>query len=321
VKDGMSLRKFLKITLKAIAAFAVVVVATLTTTTIVNASASKSEESDIKSYGHLVAVDGKKMNVVVQGDGNDTVVLLPGFGTAAPALDFKPLVSELLPHYRVVVVEPFGYGLSDQTDKERTTANITYEIHEALQASKIDSYILMGHSIAGIYGLDYVNKYRDEVRAFVGIDSSVPTQPGMDEKFPIGAMRTAKSLGLTRVLVALSGDPYAGLPYDDATKQQMKILSLKNMLTDTYASEMKNFGPNFAAGQKQSFPRDLPVLEFIQANNNDVAGWRPLHEDQVASVDYGELIPLDAEHYLHHTKSKEIAQDLTTFMAGVKQER
>jgi pimeloyl-ACP methyl ester carboxylesterase len=316
----MSLRKFLRIALKAVAVVAVVIVAALATTTIVNASASKSEESEIKPYGHRVSVDGKKMNVVVQGDGKDTVVLLPGFGTAAPALDFKPLVTELLPHYRVVVVEPFGYGLSDQTDKERTTANITSEIHAALQASNINSYILMGHSIAGIYGLDYANKYRDEVKAFVGIDSSVPTQPGMDEQFPIGAMRTAKSLGLTRVLVALSGDPYAGLPYDDDTKKQMKILSLKNMLTDSYASEMKNFGANFAAGQKQSFPRDLPVLEFIQANNTDVAGWRPLHEEQVASVDHGELIPLDAEHYLHHTKSKDIAQALMEFMAGVKQE-
>jgi pimeloyl-ACP methyl ester carboxylesterase len=261
------------------------------------------------------------MNVLVQGNGQETVVLLPGFGTAAPALDFKPLVEELLPHYRVVVVEPFGYGLSDETNKERTTANITSEIHEALHAVNIDSYILMGHSIAGIYGLDYAIKYRDEVKAFVGIDSSVPKQPGMDQKFPIDAMKTAKVLGLTRVLVELGGDPYAGLPYDDATKKQMKILSLKNMFTSTYANEMKNFEANFVAGQRRQFPRDLPVLEFVQANNNDVEGWLPLHAEQVASVDHGQLIPFDAGHYLHHNKSKEIATALTTFMAGVKQAR
>ena len=72
------------------------------------------------------------------------------------------------------MVEPFGYGLSDQTEKERSTANIVSEIHEALQSLHIDRYILMGHSISGIYRLDYVNKYADEVSAYVGLDSSVP---------------------------------------------------------------------------------------------------------------------------------------------------
>lgn len=43
----------------------------------------------------------------------------------------------------------------------------------------------MGHSIGGIYGLEYAKKYTNEVSAFVGIDSSVPEQGGMDVKFPI----------------------------------------------------------------------------------------------------------------------------------------
>jgi len=30
----------------------------------------------------------------MQGKGKETVVLLPGYGTAAPALDFEPLVKE-----------------------------------------------------------------------------------------------------------------------------------------------------------------------------------------------------------------------------------
>lgn len=78
-------------------------------------------------------------------------MILPGYETAVPALDFKPLISELTPYYKVVVVKPFGYGLSDQTEKERSTANIVSEIHEALQSLHIDRYILMGHSISGIY--------------------------------------------------------------------------------------------------------------------------------------------------------------------------
>lgn len=57
------------------------------------------------------------MNVLIQGEGKQTIVLIPGFGTGAPALDFKPLIDELSPFYKVVAVEPFGYGLSDETKK------------------------------------------------------------------------------------------------------------------------------------------------------------------------------------------------------------
>ncbi|WP_104089657.1 alpha/beta fold hydrolase [Arthrobacter sp. GMC3] len=309
------MRKFLKIALKVVAALVAVVVAALATTTIVNASASKSEASKIERYGQLVPVDGKNMNVVVEGDAAQTVVLLPGFGTASPALDFKPLIAELVPHYKVVVVEPFGYGLSDETDKPRTSENISNEIHAALAGLNIDRYTLMGHSIAGIYALDYATRFPQELMAFVGIDSSVPTQPGMDDPLPIGAMKTAKALGLTRILMSLAGDPYAGLPYDDNTKEQMKLLSLKNNSTKTYSNEMEHFKENFMAGKSQSFPRELRVLEFVQSNNTDVEGWLPLHQEQVASVDHGELVLLDASHYLHHTKSKEIAENFTRFMA------
>lgn len=157
-----------------------------------NIVCSKIEQGKIETYGQSVAVDGKTMNVFIQGEGEETVVLLPGYGTAAPALDFKFLVDELSPFYKVVVIEPFGYGLSDLTEKERSTENIVSEIHEALQRLHIERYILMGHSISGLYGLDYVNKYPEEVSAFVGLDSSVPTIS--EKKIDSSIIRTIKLL-------------------------------------------------------------------------------------------------------------------------------
>lgn len=170
------MKKFTRILLKSIAIIGAIGVLLLAIVFTVNIICNKIEQGKIQPYGQLIAVDGENMNITIQGKGTETIVLLPGFGTAAPTLDFKPLIEELAPHYKVVSVEPFGYGLSDDTEKERSTENIVSEIHEALQTLKIDKYMLMGHSIAGIYGLDYVNKYPDEVTAFIGIDSSVPTQ-------------------------------------------------------------------------------------------------------------------------------------------------
>ncbi len=320
INKGFSprMKKTLRVILIAIAGIVIAIGLFLTIVFIVNMISSQAEQAKIEPYGQLVSVDGKKMNVAIRGYGEETVVLLPGYGTAAPALDFKLLVDELSPYYKVVAIEPFGYGLSDETDKERSTDNIVSEIHEALQQLQIDRYILMGHSIAGIYGIDYVNQYPNEVRAFVGIDSSVPTQPGMDVEFPLKTFEFLKKSGLLRLGINVSGDPYAALPFDEHTKEQMIMLMKKNANSDTMLNEMKHISANFKGAQHLTFPNKLPVLLFIEDSNTSVAGWEALHEEQVKDAEYGKVIKLEGDHYLHHTQSKAIADSFRAFMQEIK---
>ncbi|MCD2109290.1 alpha/beta hydrolase [Rhodococcus erythropolis] len=308
------LRRIVLVTVVAIIAIPVLLLATAAT---YNFFATRSEASDITSYGRLVPVDGKMMNVVVSGQGSETIVLLPGLGTAAPGLDYQPLITALSSQYKVVAVEPFGTGLSDQTDAARSSANIVREVHEALQYLGIDRYVLMGHSIAGIYALTYAAEYPDELVAFVGIDSSVPGQPGWDEPLPTEAIDIAHDVGLTRLLTAFADDPYAGLPYDQQTKEQIELLSNKNSAAPTLLKEMENAPANFASASGTTFPESLPVLLFVVANDTDVPEWVDLHRQQAASVHTGQVIPLPGEHYLHHTLSPEIARDTATFLASL----
>ncbi len=107
--------------------------------------------------------------------GENTIVLLSGLGTAAPVLDFEPLINQMAKNHKVVVVEPFGYGWSDMTEKERTVENIVEEIRTALKESGIEGpYILMPHSISGIYSIYFADKYPNEVKAIIGIDPTLP---------------------------------------------------------------------------------------------------------------------------------------------------
>ncbi|MGV2884379.1 alpha/beta fold hydrolase [Paenibacillus taichungensis] len=317
-KNGSRAKKVRNNILKVLGAIVIVIVLFLGIVYITNVISTNSEAKKIETYGQHVSVDGKNMNVLIQGEGKETIVLLPGYGTAAPALDFKLLIDELSPYYKVVAVEPFGYGLSDVTEKERTAENIVSEVHEALQQLNINEYILMGHSIAGIYGIDYVNKYPNEVTAFVGIDSSVSTQPGMDAKLPTKMFGFLKKSGLQRLVVKFGGDPYAGLPFDEHTVEQMKMLSNKNSNSSTMLNEMDHISSNFKEAQGLTFPKDLPLLLFIQANNEGVKGWIPLHEGQIKDSVHGKVITMDGEHYLHHTLSKEIAEDFRAFMNEAK---
>ena len=115
------------------------------------------------------------MHVYTKGNGNHTIVLMSGLGTVTPTLDFEPLINEMAKNNKVVVVEPFGYGWSDITNKERTVENIVEEIRTALEKLNIQGpYILMPHSISGIYSMYYANTYPDEIKAVIGIDPTLP---------------------------------------------------------------------------------------------------------------------------------------------------
>jgi len=277
------------------------------------------DKGKIEPYGQHVTVDGKQMNVLIQGEGEETIVLLPGYGTASPVLDFKLLIDELSSSYKVVAIEPFGYGLSDGAKTDRTAPQIVREVHEALQQLAIDRYILMGHSIAGIYAVEYVDTYPDEVKAFIGIDSSVPDQPNMDVELPVGLYRFAKQSGLIRLGMAFGGDPYADSGFDDATKEQMKRISRVYGNNPTVMNEMRHIGSNFKAIRGRSFPAELPVLLFAQAHNASFPTWVKMHQEQADASDYGQIVTMDGEHYLHHTHWKEIAAQFDTFWNSLQQ--
>ncbi|MBQ9037494.1 MAG: alpha/beta hydrolase, partial [Erysipelotrichaceae bacterium] len=100
-------------------------------------------------YGKYVTVFDKRICVEERGEGSKTIVLYPGAGTVSPVLDFRPLASYLAHYYRVITIEPFGYGLSDDTQRERTIENIAEELHETLRQLSVTKYILAAHSLGG----------------------------------------------------------------------------------------------------------------------------------------------------------------------------
>lgn len=308
------MKKILRIMLISICTLITVMVVFLATVYFVNLISNEREKGKIEAYGQKVLVDGKQMNVLIQGDGKETIILLPGYGTASPVLDFMPLVNELSPYYRVVVIEPFGYGLSDDTDKVRTSQNIVDEIHECLQKLNIKRYTLMGHSIFGIYGLEYVNQYEKEVKAFVGIDNSVPKQE--TDELPVSSLQLLHQSGFYRLIVKMNPDQLVMPNVDDQTKDQIKMLTFRNFLDESQASEAENITNNFKNAQRLHFPKNLPVVFYLaDETEEETPSWKPMHEDLLKNVDHGKVVTFKGGHYLHHTKSKEIAADFREFLS------
>lgn len=92
---------------------ALVVLGLLLVSAVANAALEAQEKATMPGYGERVAVAGGSLNVVRDRNAaahqGPPIILLGGLGTAAPGLDFTPLIREL-GDFDVVVVEGFGYG-------------------------------------------------------------------------------------------------------------------------------------------------------------------------------------------------------------------
>lgn len=302
--------------LRVVAAGALVVLALLLIGAVTNIVLEQIERRTVPSYGDRVAVTDGELNVYQHGDSGPTIVLLSGYGTPAPALDFAPLIREL-DGYRIVVVEGFGYGYSDTEAPQRSVENIASELHQALTAIHIDEpYVLVGHSIAGIYDLYYANRYPDEVAAVIGIDASLPGQINGLAGQGNPVIRLVSATGLLRVASALAPSLVEppGTAYTAGEREQIRMLTNWNWANPAILDEANQGERNFTVVKDLTYPRDIPVLSFIKKKGNQ-AHWRELHQEQLQNQDTGELVELDGGHYLHWTHARELAEKINQFLS------
>ena len=294
---------------------ALAIAASVLASTATNSVLNQLERSATPAYGERVEVAGGALNVYQHGDSGPTLVMLSGYLTAAPALDFAPLIREL-DDYRIVVVEGFGYGYSDTDAPPRTVENITAELHQALVEVGVDQpYALLGHSIAGIYDLYYANRYRDEVTAVIGLDASVPGQINglAGQGNPLRRLLSASGLLRVASTVVPSLVEPNGNAYTQEEREQIRMMTNWNWANPALLDEANHGAENFAAVENMTYPVDLPVLSFIKKEGSQ-PGWRELHQTQLENLARGELVELDGGHYLHWTQAEALADHIRDFL-------
>lgn len=272
-------------------------------------------------------VDGQKMCVYSKGEGENTIVLMSGLGTTSPILDFAPLIDRLSKKNRVIVVEPLGYGFSDLTDKERSVQNIVKEMRGALKASEIpEPYILMPHSISGIYATYYANTYPDEVQGIIGIDCTLPTQVKYFESSnnwnvpflaklvcPIGGSRLISMISPQTFISENKENAYS----DDNLKMQKKISAWKGY-NKTVLNEINYIDKNIKTTFNMKFHRNLPILFFTIPSKNEIA-----REDGRTSISFyqtyitnescQQAMEMDGTHYLHWSRADDMSYAIDKF--------
>ena len=267
---------------------------------------SKEKELISEPLGEMIEVDGGQMCVYTEGSGEHTIVFMSGYGTPSPILDFRPLYSRLADDFRIVVVEKFGYGFSDETDDPRDIDTMLRQTREAIAGAGIDGpFILCPHSASGIEAIYWAQKYPEELEGIAALDIAMPGyhEEAGDSIFEDQAMRFVTNSGLLRMLPDDSLSFAFNYPdLTDAEKAQYKALMYARRGSATMIHEAEWCKKNIETITNGDAPT-VPMLFFISTQQADVMF--PSDPQKYLSLarnytdNKAEYIETDLGHYFH----------------------
>jgi pimeloyl-ACP methyl ester carboxylesterase len=141
----------------------------------------------------MISIGDRRLSIDCDGEGGAaTVVLIAGGGRMAK--DWAKVQPAVANSARVCSYDRAGFGESDKTaSKLQPVDEVVDDLHRLLKASgEKGPFILVAHSIAGIYARRYASNFPHELAGLVFVDSSHeeqalrlheidPEGPGLDD--------------------------------------------------------------------------------------------------------------------------------------------
>src|SRR5438552_3861317 len=119
--------------------------------------------------GRYYEVAGRRLLVHRSGSGEPPVVFLAGAGTVG--LDYLIAQEKAAQFSTSVLYDRAGCGWSDPVKLPRTLTQVTDELRELLRVAEVPvPYLLVGHSLGGLYARHYAQRFPDEVSSLLLLD-------------------------------------------------------------------------------------------------------------------------------------------------------
>lgn len=277
------------------------------------------------------------MSVRIDGEqNNQTIVFLPGLNMYAPYYFYKSFTEPLSENFKIITVEPFGYGVSDITEKKRTNENIIHELHTCLEKLGVDQYYLMAHSFSGIYSLAYANHddYAKEVLGFIGLDNT-PTQVDNNTTlFPPENERLTKNLKLVSKhhLWRFASEEFIAnntevqldshYHYSEEDKKNIKIIFGYSFNNENIVDETNRRVENIRSVNNLNFT--VPVIMFLSTfNQNGVTDkddkkiWKEKHDKMIGYPEKSNVTVLSGSHLIYNDQKDVIIDDIKKWIQNL----
>ena len=271
----------------------------------------------IKCNGEFVTINDHKIHVYRAGNTDaPAIVFMSGHCTVSPVYDFKVLYEKLSDHFKVIVIEKFGYGYSDICESPCDIDTLVSLQRQALAlAGETGPYILTPHSMSGLEAIRWKQKYPDEVAGIVGIDMATPLSFSVwtDEelKKTVRLMKFLRGLKLGSILSSVS---HLSLTEDEI--KQHELLKKRNAFNICCMNEAREVLQN-ARVVGEAGDIACPMLLFCSNGEDQERDWVQNQERFAASMG-ARLICYDCGHYIHHFKSDEMCKEIVAFIHSLE---
>ena len=249
-------------------------------------AATEADRKNFPPPGNLIDVGGFKMHIYCEGSGNPTVILetLSG-GTSSYWGWVQPGVAK---ETRVCVYDRAGRGWSEPDPELQSLSRTVRNLHTLLENANITGpYVLVGHSIGGIYVRQFAAQYPDEMAGMVLVDASNPLQferyPEMWEENE-SYMQFAKylptfaRLGIGHLYFALGGEmDFADMK--EPQKSEIKAAWSSPAYFESQYAEVVAGEGIYRDAQRLGDLGDLPLVVLTQGNDATSASWIELQNE------------------------------------------
>ena len=273
--------------------------------------------------GRYYDIGGRRLLLHRAGAGSPAVVVLPGGG--AVGLDYLNVQQRAADLTTSVLYDRGGTGWSDRVGLPRTAARVTDELRELLRIAGVPApYLLVGHSLGGLYARHYAQRFPGDVAGLLLLDPAhedynayMPRQL-LDQWAawdPDQALPDELPDGLIQLYRGLFAQELAGWPEE-----------LRELLVECHVSldwlrvglqEAKNVEQLYEEVRRAGPLPDVPLIVLCSVEidafkavvsqgvdesllREEIDGKRRLYTVLAESVPRGEIRPIDAGHVTIH---------------------
>lgn len=220
---------------------------------------------DTRSYpppGQLIKVGDHRLHIHCMGDGSPTVILESAMpGASANWGWVQPDVARAT---RVCAYDRAGMGWSDPGPEPRDAHQIANELHALLENAGLDGpYILVGHSLGGLYARDYAAQYPETVAGMVLVDAThpdlwthLPPELALPDEQTLAIFPPMAMIGVTRFYTPFPVDP------DLPEQQRAELAALQPTVktTTAIAAELRAIPATTEQVRAAGDLGDIPLL-------------------------------------------------------------
>src|SRR4051794_23167552 len=249
--------------------------------------ALQHDDRTLAMSGQLYDVGGHRLHMNCTGSGGPTVVLSNGTGEVSQSwARISPAIAATT---RVCAYDRAGQGWSDDASHPQDSRAIATDLYALLNAAgEHGPYVLVGHSLGGIYAMTFAAQYPGDVAGMVLLDSSTPEQFTALPDYPsdyrmiqrtYGILPTVARLGVGRLF---GTGAFSSLPQPAAG--QVRAFGTSSRGLENARDASSTYRKSFREAQALRTLNGKPLVVLTASGSvDDTAGWTAA-QDKLATL-------------------------------------